>query len=133
MSYYFPMELNLSQIWCCSGQGNDDDCRTGHQECREQFVDSPDTAHRLDAIFPDKYHDASGYHACDGTWKVAALPEQGKQHYRSKGCAETGPGKGNDGKYGTVRVPCQDNSHQCNADNGKSGGPHGGLGVHLNL
>ena len=37
---------------CCSGQGNDDDCRTGHQECREQFVDSPDTAHRLDAIFP---------------------------------------------------------------------------------
>ena len=67
------------------------------------------------------------------TLPVAALPEQGAQHHRTKGTAKTGPCKGYDGEYRAVRVPCQENGYNGNSHNRKTGCIHGSGSAHFDL
>ena len=85
------LELLNNFLFRCSGakrHHNDDD--GGKDECGEQLVYGEDAAQRSNSKLPHEYHHSTGEHTGDGAPLVAALPEQGEEHYGAEGGAKAG-------------------------------------------
>lgn len=105
----------------CRGQGYDHINNYRDKERGKQFINRKYTAKLCNTVFPDEDHCAACDHSEEGSPFIGTFPKQCAKYNRSKCSAEARPGKGHNFKDRTVRVGCQNNSHQGDHDNGNSG------------